>query len=258
MIIFGRLHFSCGEKLNCEFVFLEKVYSCEVTSLENNNNNMTIDGYNGVHNANKSDTDIQVIYIHDTNVKYIPENLGILLNLTLLNIESTDLVEIKANDFKEMQDILFLSLIKNNLTSLPSDVFGMLKLVYFIDLRGNKIEEIPNQLFSNNPNLDSIYFNNNLIKFIGSELFNGLVKLEIVDFYKNVCLSEWYKGPTELIQMKKDIELNCTNPNEIPATTTTTLTTSTTTTTTPTPINRFINILSSLIKINDKLRGITS
>ena len=61
-------------------------HTCDVTSLDNTNNNITITGHNGVHQSNKNDADVKVIYIHDTNTKYMPECLGTLFNLTVFVI----------------------------------------------------------------------------------------------------------------------------------------------------------------------------
>ena len=86
--------------------------------------------------------------------------------------------------------------------------------------------------------------------FIAPGLFDDLPKLNVVAIEQNTCSNEWYKGATELAQMKVDIKLNCTKPNEIPTTTTTT-----TSTTTPPPNNGFMNVLYKLMRINDQLKG---
>ena len=64
-------------------------YYCEVTSLYNPYNNLTIDGYSGEHKANKIDADGKLIPIFNTNIKYIPINLGSLFNLTALYMDNT-------------------------------------------------------------------------------------------------------------------------------------------------------------------------
>ena len=82
-------------------------------------------------------------------------------------------------------------------------------------MNGNQIEELPNGLFKNNVNLEVIGLHQNKLKFIGSNLFNGLTKLNHVDLEKNVCIYKIYSGSTAITQMKKDIETQCFNPNEI-------------------------------------------
>ena len=59
---------SRGEKLKCEFEDKEysiygKFYSCDVSFLDNQNDNLSIDGYSGSHLTNKNDTDVKGIWI---------------------------------------------------------------------------------------------------------------------------------------------------------------------------------------------------
>ena len=76
MILCGGLHLSHGEKLKCQFeedfFYVGTVYYCYVTSLDNSFNNLTIDGFTGVHMTNRTDNNVKGIWIQDTNTKYIP------------------------------------------------------------------------------------------------------------------------------------------------------------------------------------------
>ena len=81
------------EKLNCEFrnVVYDIVglfYSCEVSSLDNPHNNLTIEGYSGEHKATKNDADVKGILIQDTNTQYIPMSLGSFSYLTALRLRN--------------------------------------------------------------------------------------------------------------------------------------------------------------------------
>ena len=161
---------SRGEKLNCEFEDYEfrvvgKLYTCEVTSLDNTLNNLTIDGYSGEHEENKNDADVNAIWIHNTNTKYIPTNLGSLFNLTALSIWNSELVEIKAKDFHGMQNLESINLSDNKLSSVPLDVFATLKKLRYFDLSYNQIEELPNKIFGNNLELKEIHLQCNKIKY---------------------------------------------------------------------------------------------
>ena len=101
-----------------EFTF-GTFYTCEVTSLDNKNNKMVITGHNGVHQSKKNDADVKVIYIDDTNTKYIPEGLGTLFNLTYFVSVNSQLVEINAEMFEGMDNLEKLYLDLNKLTSVP-------------------------------------------------------------------------------------------------------------------------------------------
>ena len=221
---------SHGVKLDCEFIdvsyhLVGSLYSCEVTSLDNPHNNLTIEGYSGVHKANKNGADVKAIYIHGTNTKYIPTNLGSFSKLTALRMRFTKLVEIKAKDFNGMQNLEFLSFHNNKLSSVPLDAFATLTKLKIIYLSENQIEELPNGIFKNNLKLEQIYLYENKIKYLGTEIFNHLEKLNYVDLGNNICVNKIYDGATEINQLREDIKMKCKNSNEVSATTTTTTTT---------------------------------
>ena len=82
MILVSGSKLSYGVKLNClvgvvGYNVIGTFYFCELTSLDNPN---SIDGYSGEHEANKNDADVKLIPIVNTNIKYIPTNLGSLFN----------------------------------------------------------------------------------------------------------------------------------------------------------------------------------
>ena len=204
MVVCGGIQLSCGEELKCEFktetYAVGTLYSCKVTTLNNENNNKTITGSNGVHLTNKNDNDVKAIFIHNTNNKFISTNLGSLFNLKALHMERTQLIEIKSNDFQGMQDLEHLNLWENQLTELSSDVFSTLPKLRFIDLSFNKI------------------------KYIASDTFDNLNKLNDVYLESNICLNKNYNGASTITQLKQDIQSNCKNPNPVTTTTTTTTT----------------------------------
>ena len=137
LILCGGLHLSHGEKFKCqfkEFTFsvVGTVYYCDVTSLDNSLNSMTIDGFTGVHMTKKTGNDVRGINIHNTNTKYIPANLGFLSHLTVLTVQNSNLIEIKAENFQGMLELQYLNLYGNKLTSVASDAFSSLpKLKYY-------------------------------------------------------------------------------------------------------------------------------
>ena len=218
-VLFDVFQIIQGENLNCQFkdeeFVLGNFYTCEVTSLDNTNNKMVITGHNGVHQSNKNDADVDLIYIHDTNTKYMPEGLGTLFNLTYFVCVYSQLVEINAEMFEGMNNLEELYLYDNKLTSVPLNTFMKLTKLKYIDLQQNQIEELQNGLFKNNVHLETIYLHSNNLKFIGSTLFNGLTKLNHVHLQYNVCIDKRYEGSTAITQMKKDIKAHCFNPNEI-------------------------------------------
>ena len=227
LILVWECQLSHGVKLYCvfedvEYYYVGLLYNCYVSSLDNPYNNLNIEGYSGYHKANKNDTDVKLIWIHRTNTKYIPTNLGYFSHLIALRMLDTQLIEIKTEDFHGMRDLEIISFSFNQLSTVPVDAFATLTKLRLIYLGYNQIEELPNGIFSNNLELEVIHLQFNKIKYLGTRIFHDLKKLDSVSLYDNICVNKEYNGATEINQLKEDIKMKCKNPNEVPPTTTTT------------------------------------
>ena len=195
LILYGGLRVCLGEKLECQFgvanyYIVGDLYSCEVTSLDNAFNKLTIDGCTGTHLAYKNYTDVKGIWIHDTNTKYIPAGIGILFYLIAFSVVNSQLVAMKSEDFQGMQNLEYLYLANNKLTSVSSDAFATLTQLRYINLRSN------------------------LINYMGSGLFDKLTNLNEVYLSGNICVTKLYEGTTAIIQLKHDVKSKCMNPND--------------------------------------------
>ena len=220
LTLIGGSQFSNGENLNCELrqadfgSFWGWIYSCDVIAFENPNDDKVITGYTGIHQPMKNHNDIKAIFIHDTNVIFIPAHLGQSLSIIALNMYKTSVIEIKSKDFQYMPDLEYISFWTNKLTNLPSDVFSTLPKLKTIYLSTNQIEELPVGLFSNNQNLIHIYLHENKLKNIGTGMFDGLTKLIAFDTRNNNCINKYYGGTSEILQLKHDIKTICKYPFE--------------------------------------------
>ncbi|CAO1343794.1 unnamed protein product [Diamesa hyperborea] len=218
VILVGGSQLSNGENLNCDYRqahfgnFWGWIYTCDVASLEVLSNDKVITGYNGVHKPMKNPNDIRAIFIHNTNTKFIPANLGQNLSIMALNIYKANLMEVKSKDFEYVPDLEYISFWTNKLTFLPADVFSTLPKLKTIYLSTNQIEELPTGLFSNNLNLLHIYLHENKLKYIGTGMFDGLTKLNVVDTSRNICMSKNYGSSTEIAHLKNDIVTKCKHP----------------------------------------------
>ena len=172
---------------------------------------MTIDGFTGVHTANKNYIDVRGTYIQNTNTKYIAANIGLRSNLTALIVQNSNLIEIKAENFFGLQELEYLNLYANKITSLSSDTFSTLTKLKYLILSSNQLEVIPFNLFSNNLNLEFIDLYNNKIKYVGSGVFDEMKKLKVVYLFGNICVNENF---INIIQLKEDMKSRCNNPNE--------------------------------------------
>ena len=175
---------------------------------------MIITGHNGNHNIYKFDRDVKLIYIHDTNTKFIPKNLGLLFNITGFSMVYTQLFEFKVQDFYGMENLEYLHLERNKLNFVPLDSFNILMKLKLINLGFNQIQELPNGLFDKNINLERVLLYGNNIKFLGSILFDGLTKLNHVNLVSNICINQIYPSTTSITELKNDIKLKCKSLND--------------------------------------------
>ncbi|CAO1400771.1 unnamed protein product [Diamesa serratosioi] len=169
----------------------------------------------GIHLANRNDSNVKAIFIHDAPTMYVPEFLGTLFNLTALQMNRIQLVEIKSQTFDGMADLEELNLSYNKLTSIPMSAFTGLPKLRLLYLISNEIEELRNGIFNNNINLEIIHLHSNKIKLLGSTLFDASIKLHTVKLETNVCVTREYKGAAALVELKNDIRLKCNIPNDM-------------------------------------------
>lgn len=204
--------------MNCIFGDVAYVwgsfYSCQVTSLENSNNNIIITEQIGTHILIKNDNDVKAINIINTITKFIPANLGLLFNLTVFRMYNTQLIKFKAEDFNNMENLEYLDLHSNKLTTIPINAFSNLRKLKQIHLSSNGIEELQNGLFNSNVDMETINVFGNKIKFLGSGIFDRLEKLKKVDMNSNICMAKVYQGTTEILQIKQDMQIQCKHPND--------------------------------------------
>ena len=189
-------------------------YTCDIKSLDNENNKKIITAYSGEHKDHKSNKDVSVIHMRNLNVTFIPENIGLFFNLTSLIVRDSKLIKIRSKNFIGMSYVENMDLGGNKLITIPADAFTKLKKLRYIELSYNQIQEVPNGVFSNNPDLEIILFSNNKIKFIGSTVFDELYKLDQIKIEGNICLSKKYNQIKEINELKTDIDLKCKSPND--------------------------------------------
>lgn len=190
MILCGGLHKSLGDTLLCQFgdiyvSYFGFLYSCEVVSMDNSYDNLTIDRFTGDNPRIDDVRTVSSIRIIGFNINYIPKNLGFAGNLEFLSIDSSKLVKIKSENFFGMHELKGLRLKDNKLTSVPSDAFITLTKLRAIEISDNEIQEIPNNLFSNNLKLERIYLSNNKIEHIGSSVFKRIIHLREIYLNEN-------------------------------------------------------------------------
>lgn len=210
-ILFAGYQLSYGENLKCTLDYKTyynwgSIYSCNVNSLDNGNNDKVMTGFVGsVSNGNY----VKMIHVSGTTAKYIPANIGKLFKLTSFYFGSSQLRAIKSEDFAGMENIERLELGRNILTLIPADAFSTLPKLRYLSMYRNRIQELPVGIFSKNVNLKELWLSKNQIKFIASGVFDGLTQINDLEINDNDCVSKKYTGITEV---RKDMKNICKEP----------------------------------------------
>ncbi|CAO1413373.1 unnamed protein product [Diamesa tonsa] len=191
------------------------MYACVVRDLDNMDDDLVITGYTGEHLPDESEVGVEFIYIFDTNTIHIPTDLGSVFKLTDFAMINALLIEIKANDFNDMDNLENLSLDFNEITNIPIDTFSNLFNLQSLSLMGNKIKELQNGVFHTNIQLKNVNIIGNNMKYLGSRIFNELKKLKEVEAEDNICLSKNYRGAKKISILKRHISKSCKRSNEL-------------------------------------------
>ncbi|CAO1301425.1 unnamed protein product [Diamesa tonsa] len=184
---------SNGFELKCKFVDIEysnwgNKYTCNAINFNIQQSNVIIVSANGRHQNGKSDIDVQQIIINNQNSAYFPHGLGNLFpRLRGINIQHSDLKNIKREDFKGLE----------NLQALYLD--------------HNLIEVIPENTFDDLKSLEALWMNQNNLKIIDPNIFT-LLKLREADFEGNVCVNLYADSESAIEDLQNQIAEKCGRP----------------------------------------------
>lgn len=199
--------------IQCDFVqtlwklFVKHHETCSV-------DNQVIDGFGFVFTA-QNDQDYKFITMNDITVNFLPENISEAFpNLQGLEVIRSSLSLLRAENLKNLTELVELNLSNNKLDFIGKNVFKDLEKVELVMLRSNKIQfihdkafrnmeavrqiilenneltEIRQRLFSNNKKLETIRLSGNQISVIDPMSFSGLNMLSILDIRRNTCINE--------------------------------------------------------------------
>ncbi|OLS16529.1 MAG: hypothetical protein HeimC3_53710 [Candidatus Heimdallarchaeota archaeon LC_3] len=122
-----------------------------------------------------------------------PKNLGNLVNLEILSIESTELNELPGN-LSNLRKLKILYLSDNNLNNLPKSI-GELEKLEKIGLSGNKLSNFPKSFF-NLTALKSLSMARNNFSELPPEI-SQLLRLEEINLLDN----PWTSFPKEIAEI---------------------------------------------------------
>lgn len=218
--------------VSCKFSTFGVSYFCEIEH-QTFPSEISAETFEGVHEENRSNDDVEVLKISDSTIEKLPENLGDIFknveNLWIWN--NKNLREISMESMKKFPNLLEIHAFDIGIEKIERNLFSFnknlkeIKLGYKIkeiesgaldslselskfEVGGNQIENIPGDLFKFNKKLKFIDFFNNKTKFIGPDLLDGLNELIWVDFQHNPTINIVYHkedGQEKLNEMKREI-----------------------------------------------------
>lgn len=109
------------------------------------------------------------MYLHKNNMVRLPEDLGYMQNLTVLDLSKNHLKGVPKS-IKDLQALKTLDLSHNQLTELDENIFKISSIEYLVAV-GNQIHFLPNSV-ANLTNLFGLYLSRNQIVTIPESLHN--------------------------------------------------------------------------------------
>jgi hypothetical protein len=187
------------------------VYCCCITNLTAKEKNFKLPEIDAVlHEENRSDNDVTLLHINESEMHYLPQNLSSTFpNLLVLYIYGVKLKEISKNDLKGLTSLTHLVVTNCDLQSLPSDLFVYAGKLFWIDFSNNKIKHIGKHLLA--PlNLDNVRFiiltDNPAINVIFSSITKSVSIQELIQIIADKCQKEREVEPVS--QFARDLWSN--------------------------------------------------
>lgn len=161
-------------------------YACIANVI--NSGSPTLESVIGVHQAGKSNDDVEWLRIAHQNLTSVPGGIvEFFKNLDTLWIEASSLMSISANDLRPFPRLIHLDLLANKLTSIDGD------------------------LFKYTPNLLWVYFDSNQIQHIGHDLVTSLSDLTVLFFQNNLCINQNALNREEVLGLAPKLSVLCKN-----------------------------------------------
>lgn len=143
------VQFDCHfQTVNNKWSGLGTCYACSATV--NNSSSTSVESVTGVHEARKSNNDINYLRIVNQHLPLFPEGIAnFFKNLDSFYIYNTSLTSITANDLRPFPHLKFLHLAVNQLTSIDGHLFALAPLLRFVSFADNQIQHIGHGLATN-------------------------------------------------------------------------------------------------------------
>lgn len=169
-----------------DFPVGDQIYTCEVRFWIVVIDYMTVEEFQGRHDAGRVKCNVKGLRVLEMTTKYLPINL--------------------RNHFPKLEAIEVVGGRMTRLEKRDVRPYPHLKVLW---LPRNNIETLSNDVFEKNLKLEKISLYENRLKFIGSEVFKPLKRLGFVSLELNECIDRFASTRTCIKSMKKEIEAAC-------------------------------------------------
>lgn len=180
-----------AKDFNCEYsIYNLYRYTCSVT-VDIKNDYATIIGK---HLYGKSDSDLNNLVFHNSNVDKIPvEIFSKFSNIKILDAQSSHLRVFDRSSLKGARNLEELHLYGNSIKRLEADTFSEAGNLKYIGLQRNLISTVDETSFRSLWRLESLYLGFNYIVTLEIDVFRDLINLKVLDLHSNM-IEELPKG----------------------------------------------------------------
>lgn len=176
--------------LNCNFVLIDGVYTCRISSASTSNDENAVIEITGSHQPGQSDEDVEVVEIFSSNIPFIVTQLFTTFGkVRSLFINRGGLVKIQANAFATASDLKTVTLMNNNLEIINEYAFNGAYGLEKLDIWQCQLKEINENAFRDLPSLRTLKLDRNQIQQLPLRVFSYLSNLETVTLSRNLLTS---------------------------------------------------------------------
>jgi Leucine-rich repeat (LRR) protein len=180
-IFFLGISLAYGEQLDCLFgIYMDFEYSC---SLDSVNLKAEIDyEIRGTHNFGKTNDNVEILFVKNSNISTIPDQIYHEFPLQTLVITRSNLQGFNTGNCGYLEVIWAYS---NELKIVPANSFVNCGKTVVLQLENNQIESIEIDAFTGLKNLRELTLFRNNLKTLDAQVFKGLKGLTLLSLQRN-------------------------------------------------------------------------
>ncbi|KAL7030074.1 hypothetical protein ACKWTF_006502 [Chironomus riparius] len=151
-------------QMHCEFSsfspmswYISPRYSCKAVNFETTFRDRILNNVRGLHDADKTDTDIKMLFMHKENCHYIPRNIsGFFGNIDVLYIKDSNLQHLMTGDLDGLKSLSIFDVSYNPIDHVGEDFFKGHSSIRIISFYACHIKQIDFGAFDSLTNLQEV------------------------------------------------------------------------------------------------------